>query len=287
MNWLIVVPVWGDRYLRVFHEVTFPALRRAMEHVSNAKLIVYTDDPLNLQGVDVEYRSVPGPDRSFMSLSNAHRDAIRSAQLGDRLSLLTADLIVSSGSFTACEKRFERGYKLVCCAGMRVDEAYPPPSTESGSELLAWGWKHRHPMTIECTWPDGHSYDLSRMYFTDGEAVCCHLTLPHPFAFIKGKKPINFAPTIDVNVAANFMLDSICLITNPDEVAMIELSPRDKDFVLTQTMRARFDGNLASNPSFIFLGNDRHRRFFSRRIRICGNCTEDEEVVRRMTTRGG
>lgn len=296
MTWLISVPVWGPRYVDIFTRVALPALRRAITPLRklgvSVTLLVHTTPEhstealsANLEGVATVFRSVPSVDRSFGSLSAAHREALTLAQRGDRVCLLTADLVVSAPSLANAEAKFRAGAtKLVCCAGMRVDEAFTPPDTESGRALLEWGWDHRHPMTQECTWPDGKSYDLWRMYFEKNGVVVCRLCLPHPIALVKDGRRINFAPTIDVNVTANYTSSEVYLATDPDEIAMIELSPRDKEFLLTEPFAARLEQGLPSIPAMIPIMNPRHRRFFSQRIRIkgAGEDCGDEAVVAKL-----
>jgi len=281
MKWLIVVPVWGDHYLDIFERAALPALQKAIVRLDQpVTLIIHTDQSarvqqmavdLKLEGCAINFYDVPGPDRSFGSLSAAHRHVLQEAAVGDRICLLTADLVISQDMLASCEALFGRGKKLVCCMGMRVCDDELPPDTDSGHALLSWGWDHRHPMTKECTWPDGRSYDVWRMYFEKGDQVSCRLALPHPIALVKRNKSIiRFNPTIDVNVAFNFSPNDTHLITEPHEGAMIELSPRDKEFVYTESMLTRLERNLPSCPAFVKIINSRHRMFFRKRIIIKG-----------------
>lgn len=290
-QWRIVVPVWGERYCTVFEHATLPAIRRAIDRLSlRAQLMIYTHDTDRLKqacaGLDAQFFPVPGPDNSFYSMSNAHRDAIKRVQLGGRIALLTADMVMSPSTLASCEDQFKTHKKmLVCCAGMRVNDTEFPPPFATGRALLAWGWNHRHHMTEQCTWPHGHSYDVWRMYFTDGEdEVVCRLCLPHPIALVRDGRTITFQPTIDVNVIANFSLSEMHLVTDPDEAALIELSPPDKEFVLTETMRARWERQLPSIPAFVKVGNPRHRWCLNHKIIIRGHGgpVGDEDVLRRL-----
>jgi hypothetical protein len=122
------------------------------------------------------------------------------------------------------------------------------------------------------------------MYFHQGENVACRLCLPHPLAFVKDNRKLRFAPTIDVNFVANFSPRETHLAISPDDVAMIELSPRDKEFVETEPMIKRLENNLPSCPAFVRMTNPRHRQFFQRRITITGNAAEcgDEAVVKHL-----
>lgn len=300
-RWSIIVPVWGERYLNIFINAGLPALRQAVRvlraSVPEADVeYVFNTDTMdvsglrNTDGVPIRGYPVPSDDRAFESLSQSHRAAIARANINDRLVLLTADLVISSSSLLACHKQFEAGKLLVCCMGMRVSDetvvghGMDPAIYASGRTLLGWGWDHRHPMTRECTWPDGHSYDLWRMYFEKDDEVACRLCLPHPIALVRDSRPVHFAPTIDVNVAMNYTREETHLVTDPAEVAMIELSPPEKDFIHTESMRYRYDNNAPSLPSFGLMVNDRHRHFFGHKIIVKGkggNCG-DQEVVSKL-----
>jgi len=285
--WNIVVPVWGDRYINVFRNQTLPALCDALEVLGRPYQIqIYTDKPFDVgrEGLELKFKDLPGPDQAFESLSNAHRHGLRRADVGSAVVLLTADLVISANSLAFCRDRFDQGKMMVCCAGMRVVEG-TPENTRSGRALLEWGWKNRHPMTRDCTWPEGRSYDLWRMYFEDGDNVICRLCLPHPIALVKDGRGITFRPTIDVNVAAHFNTGETVLVTNPDDLAMIELSPPDKEYLLTEPFKKRYEEQLPSIPSFGGqLPNDRWRHFVNHAIRICGDgpVSTDAAVLRRM-----
>ncbi len=274
--WLIALPVWGEHYIDIFERATLPALREALVRLDKPVVVIVHTDQADrvsrmLDGIVFEVHPVPGPDNAFESLSNAHRFVLQQAQIGERVCLLTADLVISRDMLVNCESHFQKGKKLVCCMGMRVCDDEMPPDTKSGHALLSWGWDHRHPMTMECTWPDGKSYDVWRMYFEKGSEVACRLALPHPIALVKkNNAEIRFNPTIDVNVAFNFSPSDTHLITEPSEGAMIELSPRDKEFIYTEPMLKRLQRSLPSCPAFVKIVNPRHRMFFRKQIIIKG-----------------
>ena len=289
-EWLIAIPVWGDRYLDILERATLPALRLALAKLGqSATLVVHTDQPERVtkaaEGLTLKLYDVPGPDNAFESLSQAHRHVLQMAQAEQRVCLLTADLVMSSQMLFSCEELFKHGKSLVCCMGMRVDDAVMPPNTESGHELLAWGWEHRHPMTRESTWPNGRSYDVWRMYFEQGDEVACRLSLPHPIALVKKRNArIQFYPTIDVNVTHNFSPGVTHLIIEPHEGALIELSPQDKEFIYTESMLDRLEKGLPSCPAFVRFTNPRHRGFFQKQIIIKGSGGDcgDQRVMDRV-----
>jgi hypothetical protein len=110
------------------------------------------------------------------------------------------------------------------------------------------------------------------MYFLEGENAACRLCLPHPLALVRGHHPLSFSPTIDVNLCTNFGERYIHLVTDPQEGAVIELSPPDKEFLLTEPMRSRYENpSVAGIPTFTRITNPRHRFFFRQRITIRGD----------------
>lgn len=295
-NWLVALPAWGARYVDVAARSTLPALAIALRELrQSARIMLWTDQSDRLRKIAselglpaIETYAVPGPDGGFESLSNCHRQTLAAARGSDRVLLLTADIVLSREILQSCESKLAAGARLICCCAMRATEGNCPIGA-SGRELLAWAWAHRHPMTRDCTWPDGCSYDVWRMYFANGEDVVARVFLPHPLACIPGGRQLAFHPTIDVNLAANFELRHTHVITRPEEGAAIELSPPEKEYLKTTTMRERFDSGGPSNPQFIPHTNARHRMFFSQRIVICGtgaNC-DDHIVANRVLGQGG
>lgn len=292
-SWLVALPAWGDRCARVCADPVLPALARALEALGRpARVLLYTDSAelparaSELLGdlAEVLPRPVPVRDRSFASMSAAHQDAMDRAGHGERVLLLTADMVLSREVLTACEARISGGMRFVGCAAMRALEGAGAPIGAPGRELLAWAWANRHPMTRECTWPDGRSYDLWRMYFERDGEVAARVFLPHPLAVVPAGRSIHFYPTVDVNLHLCFAQSEVGLITSPDEGAAVELSPPDKEFLTTETMRARFERGGPSLPTLGPITNNRHRMFWGKKVVLCGaggDCG-DAELVERM-----
>lgn len=289
-SWVISAPVWGQRYLDVFFSSTFPALKRAVELLGKpVDLVVHTNRPdlfpKSSGLINVITLGVPPDDLSFMSLSASHRHVLRNANLRQRICLLTSDLHISPQTLLFCDSKLGKdGINLICIASMRCYEEELPPELSDGRSLLSWGWDHRHKITHESTWPEGCSYDVWRMYFTLGENVSSRVCLPHPLALIKDHRNIRFSPTIDVNVMANYRFPEIYVVTDPDEAAMIELSPKDKHFETTAKMRERLFTKGPSIPQLVKLHNPHQRFMVQKRIVIKGkdvSCGE-ESVVQRL-----
>jgi hypothetical protein len=289
---MISVPVWGDRYLRIFEEATWPALKIALEELNKPHTVFVHTDPDNntrlqnlMAGHHTVFHQVVGPDRAFQSLTDAHSQVINGTPLGHKICLLTADLVLSKNTLASADARLSNGYtQAFAMMGMRACEEELPVAGLSGRELLSWAWDHRHPMTADSTWPDGKSYDVWRMYFQNGDEVACRLCLPHPTAFNKTGRSHYFFPTCDVNLLSNFVFNEIHLVTDPDEGAMIELSPKEKEYLLTESMQWRYDTGGPSLPPFWKATNERHIWLFNQKIIIKGNGGDcgDTLVVRRI-----
>jgi len=290
-RWLVALPAWGERCVGVLIRYTLPALSAALRELGKpATLIVWTDQEHRIiaemptdqpEGTTVSIRGVPGPDGAFESMSNCHRQILAEAAPSDRVLLLTADMVVSREVLVTCEQLVASGKQLVCCAALRALEDAGCPVGASGRELLAWAWANRHPMTRECTWPAGRSYDVWRMYFERAGEVAARVFLPHPLVVVPGGRQLAFRPTIDVNLTSNFSQAQTYMLTGPEEGAAVELSPFDKDFLMTTTMRARLDAGGPSCPPLIRATNLHHRMFFGRRVTISGaggDCGDGEVV---------
>lgn len=292
-RWVVSIPVWGDEYFRIFEKVTMPALSAALGLTNPALeklLIIHTDDRERaLKAVgdawSTQILPVPAGDGKFGSMSDAHREAVKLSREWDYLVFLTADLVMSPSTLASAEARFSNGKFCFTLMGMRVCyKGERPPWRKGGAELLRWGWQRRHPMTKECTWPDGRSADLWRMYFTNGSSVVCRLCLPHPLVIIVGSNPVQFKPTVDVSVVNNFTPDQIHLVTDPNEAALIELSPPDKEFIMAETMEDRLHGrSTISVPSVEPLIHSMHKYMLTHRIVVVGppdDCGEDPLINR-------
>lgn len=281
-RWLIALPAWGDRCVNLLLRYTLPALIVAVKEMARpTDLLIWTDQvgrvkealltpELNI-GAQCTILPVPGTDLGFESMSSCHRRALTEAGPQDRVVLLTADMVVSREILSTAARLCAHGTKAVCCAAPRTLETANPPIGATGRELLNWAWENRHPMTRECTWPSGRSYDVSRMYFEEGEEVAARVMLPHPLVVVPQGRTMEFRPTIDVNLAANFSSSVTHLITTPEEGAVVELSPADKEFLMTDSMATRMQTRGPSAPSLIACHNPRHRMFYSKKIILRGD----------------
>lgn len=249
MRWLISVPAWGERYVGIFCTVALPALEKAVTALVSwhdkvdPVIVVHTDQPERVSAASrmvgpIEVRPLPAGTQGFGCLSQSHREVLAMACRGDVVVLLTADLVISQEGLCYCSELFARRprSRLVACAGVRALDAGRPPDTVSAEALMRWAWAHRHPITEAGLWPRGTSADLSRLYFELGapgreaDGVVVRLALPHPLAVLMDGRPLPFGPTIDANLIQCFDPAEIHLVQQSDELALVELSPPDKEF---------------------------------------------------------
>jgi hypothetical protein len=270
-RWLISVPVWGERCVEIFCGTTLPALEKAMLRLPiESHLVVHTDSPRRIADgateINVEARPVPAGARDFDSLSQAHREVLGMACNEDRVALLTADLLISEQGLEICEEILDGpGKNLVVCCGIRALQEGRLPDTHDAASMMQWAWANAHPMTQASTYPDGLSSDLSRLYFEDHGHIIARLALPHPLAVKMDSRPLPFSPTVDANLIQNFNASDTHVIIDSNRLALVELSPRDKDFQTTSgTVRER----LLSGEFVI--GDPAQRWMAKHRISLCG-----------------
>lgn len=289
-RWLISVPVWGADFVRIFCDVALPRLRAAASQLGEpVTLIAHTNSPAALESIEqlpIVTASVPAGKQWFNRMSAAHADVISRARPGDIVVPLTADMVISENTLSACRAIFSSGKKLVCCNATRAVAERPLPERPTSRELSEWAWNNRHGIIRNCTWPEGQIEDVSRIYFARGPNVCCRLWLSHPLAVCIDGRQLPFGPTIDCNLVVNFTPEEVHLVTSPDELTAIELSPmkkpqgsRDADEPPARTdlgpLSARYGKGLQLNPYI-------YRWILSQRIVIAGTGAGcgDEEVVR-------
>ena len=235
-NWLVAIPAWGTEFVDVLCRVALPALARAAKG-HTVRVIVHTDQPKTVLNaaphewpIRVEPWKVSGEGQWFERMSQAHRAVLREAGAGEAVMLLTADMLVSDNIFTACEKQFAAGKKLIACNVTRAVKGsfFRAPEGLSSRQLSEWGWDRRHDMTRDCTWPYGLATDLHRVYFAKDGNVVTRTWMPHPIALLADGRDLPFSPTIDANLIHNYRRDEIHVVTGPAELAVMELSPWDK-----------------------------------------------------------
>lgn len=180
MSWIISVPVWGEPYLTNWNNRGFPALKAALNFAQ-------------IQDYQIK-EGVPPPSlNTFTRIGNYHRGIIHSAEVGDRIMFLHADMIVSLEAFVEIERRFEKEKNIVVCPAIRCHLGDPPSLT--ARNLFDWAWSTRHQFTEDCVWGRGQ-VKLPPYVIWDREgSILMHAFELHPLAIHKTKELEYTGPT--------------------------------------------------------------------------------------------
>ncbi len=239
MNWLVVIPCWGERHCDVFERVVFPAVvLAATKHSGTVRYLIHTTahDRDRLQSVTHGYLRtlmlLPLEHNNFYQVLGAcHKQALEYALDGECVAFINADMVPSVEIFSAAERRFATGKRLVVTTGTRTldDTSAPPPIGAKSADLLLWAWCHPHQWTIDCTWGKMHTRVPSVVYFDREGFVNMHGFHLHPFALIKDRA-LDFKWTIDCNLVNSYSCDEIHVVTDAHELSFAELSPRERSY---------------------------------------------------------
>jgi hypothetical protein len=234
-DWLISTPAWGDRCVKLACEVAIPAIKLALAQRSGGhRFVVHTDQPERmgavLRGSEHTLLPVPSGENSHYSLGNANRDAIRMARTGEAIAFINADMVPSIEAFSAAEHRFAEGKRLIMCASNRTLAAEYPPIGARARNLLRWGWEHRHPWIADCTFHAGRAAGPTVVLFERNGNVVMHGFHVHPFAALKEWEFTFNLSTTDHDLIDAFPRAQVHFVTDPDELAFTEISPREREF---------------------------------------------------------
>ena len=273
-DWLVALPVWGDRYHELFADKVWPSIARALAGVSGrVRYCVHTDNPDKIRaliGNDANALFLwPVAGDTWMSYAQAHREAASFARNGEAIAFLNADILTSQECFAAAEARFAEGKRaFVMQATRTVGDVFgntPPPAT--ARELLAWSLTFMHNIHREMIHPQGQSTVPSVLYFTDGANVILRGFFLHPFAMLKQGR-LAFNGTIDQDGLDDLPIEAIHVVTDPDEAALAEISvnaarrlPSLPHPMSDQTILHWAIGSTSKH----------HREFFKRRIVLYGS----------------
>lgn len=231
MRWLINVPCWGERYRRNFIDRSLPALLAALAEagIQDFRFIVHTDDKWAigryLPACPVKWLDVPPGKNAAEKLGNSDRIAIAEAGLGEAIVFVNSDMVMSREALVLAEKRFAEGKLFVTAHSVRTIDSRPPIGVMS-RELLNWGWTNRHRWVDDCIYGHGKVGGPAIVVFADQWDVVVHCFSLHSFALHK-KRDIQFiGPTADEIIDA-FEPHEIHIVTEPDEMAIVEPSPAD------------------------------------------------------------
>lgn len=295
MKIIASVPVWGPRYVRMFRHVMLPAFITSLRyHHLPVHLVLHTDatsvahlmtDADQQAFASVELRPVPRKP-TYVALQEGHADAVRQAAVGDIVILLNADIVVSENFVTRCVHEILLGAEAIVLLGIRTmfnPKDLPPPGMGS-RDLLVWAWQHRHTIIKDLEWPHGKSLLPTNLFWeADNDVVARGFHL-HPAAILKNADTA-FKSTIDGDLLDCYSPDVIYVVTHPDDMSMLEVSPPDKRFPVRQAGALdpqRVASSMRTRASAM------HCWLFTHRIVVCGTgaaVTNDDTVATRILDR--
>lgn len=234
-DWYLSTPAWGDFNRKVFAKRAVHSYLAALHNLGTdrVKWVIHTDQPgfadRELDGYPVTYIHTSPEAAFYDEYRKCHLSVLRDmARPGDCVSLLNADFIVSDNFFTRIREHLSGGYRAVVTLGMRtlLDKNLPPTSVDPRT-LLSWAWEHKHGVTRESVWGSGHSPAPTHIFFEEGDSVVARSFHLHPVAIVKDYL-IEIRSSIDGETLENFPFETIHVVTDPDDLAFIEMSKSGK-----------------------------------------------------------
>jgi hypothetical protein len=237
---VIAVPAWGRHYIKLFlgptlrsHRAAISALDKEFRGAMTVRYVVQTDQPIEVARAlrDFEVTIIPPPTEllrrnPMRSMSGTHQHAIDGAAEGERVILLNADMMISTEALVAAEYRFLSGKRAIVSASTRtVPRVFGPPEPLPARQLLEWTMRHVHQIPKSCFWGSGRCALPWGVYFRENNAIVLRAFHLHPFAIVKDR-PIKFTGTIDMDLIDNYRHEEIHLVTDADEMALAEVSPK-------------------------------------------------------------
>lgn len=270
---MIGIPVWGQRYRDVFVDCAWPALAAAIERLAQpVRVLIHTDSEVDLrarlpanQYATFEFCAVPAESK-YVALQQSHGDAINRAALGDKVVLLNADIVVSGNLLVRCDEHFQQGRQAVVLIGIRTVQGEAPPVDAEPRALLAWAWLHRHQIIRDLEWGTGCSVLPTNLFFANEKGVVARAFHQHPVALLKTKE-VRFVSTIDGDLLDHVPRDTIHVVTEPDDLSMLEISPADKAFGVARTPMTI----AAVARTMISRASPLHRWLFQQRVVVRGH----------------
>lgn len=285
-RWVIGIPCWGERYVRIFIDIALHYHRAALDGFKHeVHYVIHTDSPeeisLALAGAELTVLPVPFG-YGYSRFGAAHAEALALAGADDRVALMGADQIISCEYFRAMEARFAQGYKAVCGLGHRTCAADYPGQPVSAAALNRWAMTHAHPIIRELFWGTGKSGCPSLLFFQEGDSIVMRAFGLGPLGFIKDRY-LSFEGTIDNDLASNYDKHEIHVVTECDELATATVDhPDNTHGVFPHPITAQHVAAWAALHT-----NEIHKWFFTHRIRVqgngeCGDAAVVEEILKEI-----
>jgi hypothetical protein len=293
VSWVIAVPAWGERYRNLFLGPVLDAQIIALRELNKPfRYIVHTDDQehirlaftlkfygnQNFKGLKT--LSVPAGKKKYEVFADAHRQALKFAQIGERVVLGNADQMISRELYLNCEKRLDEGKQLVMLSGLRVvdNPACHPPKGAKSEDLWKWTLEHLHPFNQHCIYGDGRAGIPSVLIFKRGANVVMRSFHMTPVVFEK-QQEMEFEGTLDEGLPLFFK--DMHIISDPTEGSMCDVTADNHPMmpVNAKPMNPHSIAAWAKDRA-----NEAHRRMILTRCVIQGEDVDcgDDEVVREI-----
>lgn len=271
MIW-ISIPIWGEWYHRVFHERAWPAVDAMIRFAGkpDLRMVFHGDKPFHEMHPTWMFIKTEQKD-NFQTFIDAHKEVLSFCRDGDTFVPLAADLIPSTNALAFSLQNLTAQTRLIACAGVRTLPSAESPPWSNSAELQSWAWDHRHPLEQVCLWP-AKSAIPSRLYFESDNGVIQRGFHLHPFACrITDEVTNRFKGTVDDEFVNQFPLSQIHVVTDPSQMALIEISPPDKPRFEKDNCTPEWIAQWANRKA-----NETHKWFFSHRISVRGDAPMGE-----------
>ena len=263
----LLLPVWGQRYLRRFFEFSLPtmiapgnipALAAALPctfvfltSAQDAELIAEHPGYRHLSAICrteiVPIDDLITGDNHSTTITLAYERAMRAAAaITDTCFLfLISDYLVADGSFRHVLARIQEGASGVLAGNFQVTEEDAAPAFHStfGSgdvaltlaprALAAWALRHLHPVTAANTvnFPLNHSLHSNRLFWrVDEDTLLGRFYLMHMIAIRPETRDFVIGASCDYSFIPELCPSgNVAVLTDSDDYLVVELQPRQHE----------------------------------------------------------
>lgn len=264
----LLLPVWGDRFVRQFLDVGLPTLLAtgnvpALASMVPCEFVILTsedDEPVirlhptfralqkicatKIRLID---HFITGGNYST-TLTLAYTEAVRAAgpaALDTCFLFLLSDYIMADGSLAHVMERMMKGASGVLVGNFQVavESAFPwlheqvnrstPALALQARELMRWGFAHLHPATVANTvnFPLNHNRHTNRLFWrADGQTLIGRFYLMHPIAVRPEMMNFVIGASCDYSFIPEMCPSGdVDVITDSDEFLVVEIQPSDHE----------------------------------------------------------
>ncbi len=263
----LLLPVWGQRYLRRFFEFSLPtmiapgnipALAAALPCTfvfltsrEDAEFIAEHPGYQHLRSIcrtEIEpIDDLITGDNHSTTITLAYERAVRTApSITDTCFLfLISDYLVADGSFRHVLARIQGGARGVLAGNFQVAEEDAAPGFHSAFDtggvaltlspraLVAWGMRHLHPVTAANTvnFPLNHSRHSNRLFWrVDEDTLIGRFYLMHMIAIRPETQHFVIGSSCDYSFIPEMCPSgNVAVLTDSDDYLVVEMQPRQHE----------------------------------------------------------